>query len=302
MQSKNLKNLLASALLGMAGLASMTAVAAERITVENVGLAGPESVVHDPVDDVYYVSNINGGIADKDGNGFISRIAPDGRVLALKWADGAVAGTTLHAPKGLTIAGRTLYAADIDTVHLFDLATGTPQGSVLIPGATFLNGLAALPSGEVVGTESALRVEGTTVTPTGKDFVYRIGKDRQVAVIAQSPQLNQPNGITALPSGGFLVATRGAAEVYELSPAGEKRYVRTLPGKIVDGVGVAPDGRVFASSWETSEVYAMAPDGQVVSLFGKLAAPAADFHFDLQRGRILLPLLRANSLVFAPLQ
>lgn len=301
MQSKNLKNLFASALLGMAGLVYMAAAAAERITVANVGLAGPESVVHDPADDVYYVSNINGGIADKDGNGFISRIAPDGRVLALKWADGATAGTTLHAPKGLAIAGRTLYVADIDTVRLFDLATGAPQGSVLIPGATFLNGLAALPSGEVVGTESALLAEGATVTPTGKDFIYRIGKDRQVAVIAQSPQLNQPNGITALSSGGFLVATRGAAEVYELSPAGEKRHVRTLPGKIVDGVGLTPDGRVFASSWETSEVYTVASDGRVASPFGKLAAPAADFHFDLQRGRILLPLLRANSLVFAPL-
>ena len=77
--------------------------------------------------------------------------------------------------------------------------------------------------------------------------------------------------------------------------------VRTLPGKIVDGVGVAPDGRMFASSWETSEVYSVAPDGQVASPFGKLTAPAADFHFDLQRGRILLPLLRANSLMFAPL-
>ncbi|MFT3777397.1 MAG: hypothetical protein QM772_03800 [Ottowia sp.] len=292
----NLKTWLASALLAPA-----VALAAERITVENAGLAAPESVVHDTVDDVYYVSNVNGGIADKDGNGFISRIAPDGRVLALKWADGATPGTTLHAPKGLAIAGRTLYAADIDTVRLFDLATGKPLGDVPIPGATFLNGLAALPSGDVVGTESALLVEGTTVTPTGKDFIYRIGTDRRVTTVAQSPLLNQPNGISALASGDFLVATRGAAEIYELTPAGEKRNVRTLPGKIVDGVGVAPDGRVFASSWETAEVYAVAPDGKVSSPFGKLAAPAADFHFDVKRNRILLPLLRANSVVLVPL-
>ncbi|VFR57280.1 periplasmic ATP/GTP-binding protein [plant metagenome] len=279
----------------------LVAWAAGRITVENVGLASPESVVHDTVDDVYYVSNINGGIADKDGNGFISRVAPDGSVLALKWADGANDGTTLHAPKGLAIAGRTLYVADIDTVRLFDLATGKPQGEVPIPGATFLNGLAALPSGEVVGTESALLVDGTTVTPTKKDFIYRIGTDRRVAVVAQTPELNQPNGIAVLASGQFLVSTRGAAEVYELTPGGEKRNVRTLPGTIVDGVGLAPDGRIFASSWETSEVYTVTPDGQVSTPFGKLAVPAADFHFDLQRGRILLPLLRANSLVFAPL-
>lgn len=296
MSFPSFKVLLASALF-----TPFLAWAAERITVEKVGLVAPESVIHDSVDDVYYVSNINGGIADKDHNGFISRVAPDGRVLALKWVDGAADGTTLHAPKGLAIAGRTLYAADIDTVRLFDLATGRPQGALAIPGATFLNGLTALPSGEVVGTESALRVEGATVTPTGQDFVYRIGTDRRVAIVAQSSELHQPNGIAVLASGNFLVSTRGAAEIYELTPAGEKRNVRALPGKIVDGVGVAPDGRVFASSWETSEVYAVTSDGQVSSPFGKLAAPAADFHFDGARGRILLPLLRANSLVFAPI-
>ncbi|NDL66033.1 hypothetical protein [Acerihabitans arboris] len=185
-------------------------------------------------------------------------------------------------PKGLAIAGRTLFAADIDTVHLFDLATGTPQSSIPIPVATFLDGLSARPSGEVVGTESALLVEGTTVTPTGKDFIYRIGTDHIVSIVAQSSQLNQPNGITVLPSGGYLVSTRGTAEIYELILAGEKRNVRTLPGKIVDGVG-------------------QTPDGQVSSSFGKLAAPAADFHFDLKRGRILLPLLRTDSRVLAPI-
>jgi sugar lactone lactonase YvrE len=272
-----------------------------RITIEQAGLAAPESVVHDTVDDVYYVSNINGGIADKDDNGFISRMAPDGQILALKWADGAAEGTTLHAPKGLSIAGRTLYVADIDTVRLFELSSGKPLDAIPIPGATFLNALAALPTGEVVGTESALRVEGTNVTPTGKDFIYRIGTDRRVAIVAQSPQLKQPNGIAVLPSGHFLVATRGAAEVYELTPKGEQRKVRTLSGKIVDGVGVTPDGRIFASSWETAEVYSVAPDGEVSSPFGKLAAPAADFHFDLKRNRILLPLLRANSVVLAPI-
>lgn len=288
--------LLVSALFG-----PIMALAAESITVQNVGLAAPESVIHDTVDDVYYVSNINGGIATKDGNGFISRIAPDGKVLALKWADGTTESTTLHAPKGMAIVGRRLYVADIDTVHLFDLATGAPQGSIPIPGATFLNGLSALPSGELVGTESALLVHGNTVTPTGKDFIYRIATDRSISVIVQSAELHQPNGISALASGNFLVSTRGAAEVYELTPDGQKRNVRALSGNIVDGVGMAPDGRVFASSWETSEVYAVAPDGEVSSPFGKLSAPAADFHFDARRGRILLPLLRANCVVLAPI-
>ena len=289
------------ACLTLALLGPALAWASASITIANVGLAEPESVLHDTVDDVYYVSNIHGGIADKDDNGFISRIAPDGGVLALKWVDGTAASTTLHAPKGLAIAGRTLYVADIDSVRLFELPSGKPQGEIPIPGARFLNGLTALSTGEVFGTESALRVEAASVTPTGHDFIYRIDTDRRVTIVRQSPQLQQPNGITSLPSGHLLVATRGAAEVHELTPAGEQRKIHVLPGSVIDGVGQTPDGRIFASSWQSSEVYVLAPNGQVSSAFGKLAAPAADFHFDTKRQRILLPLLRANRVLLAPI-
>ena len=69
--------------------------------IANVGLDGPESVLYDGVDDVYLVSNIKGQPLTKDDDGFISRIAPDGRVLQLKWIDGASRGVTLNAPKGM---------------------------------------------------------------------------------------------------------------------------------------------------------------------------------------------------------
>ena len=118
----------------------------DRLVVENVGLASPESMVHDADADVCYVSNINGGSADKDCNGFISKVAPDGRVLALKWVDGNSPNVTLHAEKGLAASGKMLYMADIDTVRLFDLNSDAWIADVPVPGATFLNGLAPLPA------------------------------------------------------------------------------------------------------------------------------------------------------------
>jgi hypothetical protein len=57
----------------------------QMIRVADVGLSTPESVLHDAVADVYLVSNINGSPLGKDGNGFISRLAPDGSLLELKW-------------------------------------------------------------------------------------------------------------------------------------------------------------------------------------------------------------------------
>src|SRR5690349_877932 len=53
------------------------------------GFSTPESVFHDTEADIYYVTNINGGPGDKDDNGFISKLSPDGTIAELKWIDGA---------------------------------------------------------------------------------------------------------------------------------------------------------------------------------------------------------------------
>jgi hypothetical protein len=71
------------------------------------GFDSPESAVHDPLTDVYLVSNIGGAVPAaafaKDGNGFISKIAPDGTVLDREWIGLGRNGVTLDAPKGLAI-------------------------------------------------------------------------------------------------------------------------------------------------------------------------------------------------------
>ena len=41
-----------------------------------MGFESPESVLYDELADLYLVSNVNGGLADADGNGFISRLGP----------------------------------------------------------------------------------------------------------------------------------------------------------------------------------------------------------------------------------
>ena len=74
---------------------------ADAILVTGVGLATPESVLHDRTADVYLVSNVNGAPVDKDDNGFISRLSPHGSVVELKWIDGADEDVTLNAPKGM---------------------------------------------------------------------------------------------------------------------------------------------------------------------------------------------------------
>ena len=80
-------------------------------------LQAPESVVHH--DGHFYVSNVSGQPAEKNGRGFISKINKDGDIVSLKWVTG------FNAPKGLGIYQNKLYVADIDRVAKVDIATGT---------------------------------------------------------------------------------------------------------------------------------------------------------------------------------
>jgi hypothetical protein len=65
--------------------------------------AAPESAYYHAASNSVFVSSINGQILDKDGNGYISRLSPDGKVVSAKWATG------LNAPKGLRSVGNTLW-------------------------------------------------------------------------------------------------------------------------------------------------------------------------------------------------
>ena len=67
-------------------IAFSTAASAPKLLWETKGLAQPESVVEDPATGVIYVSNINGAVMQKDGNGFISRLTADGKMLERQWS------------------------------------------------------------------------------------------------------------------------------------------------------------------------------------------------------------------------
>src|SRR5262249_52756837 len=87
------------------------------IVVKDAGFKTPESVLYDPEQDLYLVSNINGKPIDADSNGFISKVSPEGKVVELMWIDGSKKTSSLNAPKGLAISGNLLYVADITFVR-----------------------------------------------------------------------------------------------------------------------------------------------------------------------------------------
>lgn len=269
----------------------------EAIRVADVGFATPESVLHDTSSDVYLVSNINGAPTAADGNGFISRLSPDGEVLELKWIDGEAEGVTLNAPKGMAVSGGMLWVTDIDCVRMFDLAAGTPAGEVCVDGATFLNDLVAHPDGAgVLLTDSGL---DPTFAPSGTDALYHMTADGYAAVV-RDPEFGAPNGVATTADGSALVVTFMSGQVFSVTGLDEKEQVLAVEGAQLDGVEVLADGRVLVSNWATSCVHLLDTDGTLTCAMPDLEAPA-DIGFDANRGHVLVPLFNANEVRIIPL-
>lgn len=258
----------------------------------------PESVLYDAAGDVYLVANINGNPADKDDNGFISRVNPDGRVDQLKFIDGAGDSVTLNAPKGMGIRGDTLFVADIDEVRMFDRTTGSVLGSRPVRGATFLNDLTVGPDGTVYVTDSGLRED---FTPSGSDALIRFDAGGRPVRMIRGDALGRPNGIVADSSGVFVVSY-GSGEAYHITPSGERHALPKPAVGELDGLVRAADGALLASSWEDSSIVRLAAGGSAwTKLMGGLPTPA-DIGLDTRRNRLLIPSFQNNRVEIRPLR
>ena len=108
------------------------------------GVQSPESAYFDAASGFVFVSNIGGGgPTGKDGDGFLSKLTPDGKVVAAKWITG------LNAPKGIRSSGGRLWVSDIDQLVGVDIAQGKIAERVAVPGAEFLNDVACDAQGAV---------------------------------------------------------------------------------------------------------------------------------------------------------
>jgi sugar lactone lactonase YvrE len=288
---------------GLAGVVSGSAASGAQapITVSE-GLLGPETVLHDTQTDVYLVSNVNGDPSGKDDNGFISRVSPDGKVLELKWIDGAAADVTLHAPKGMAFRREYLLVADIDAVRVFDRKTGKQAGNWPVNGATFLNDIAVSADNVVYVTDTAISFAGGSAKPQGTAAVYRFeGDQKQPTMLSKGEALRGPNGIAATPEGPVFVTFLGNHLLRLKAKADAPETVATLPAGGLDGLARLSDGSFVVSSWEAQGVFQVTAGGQARQIVRNVSSPAG-IEVDEKRRRVLVPQLMENRLVIGPLE
>lgn len=266
------------------------------------GLDTPESVLHDPEQDVYFVSNIGGNPSQKDGDGYVARVHPDSLDAPNRdFIRGGRPGITLHAPKGMAIVGDTLWVADIDAVRAFDRRTGRQYGAVSLAalGATFLNDVARGGGDTVYVSDTGIRFAANgEMTRPGPNRIYAlVGRTPTVAV--EGEILSGPNGVVWDSAGRrLLVAPFNGPTLLAWSPAGGAPNPRRLaagPGSF-DGLALLADGRLLVTSWADSSVYAVRADTAMTRLISGVSAPA-DLGVDARRNRVLVPLFNENRVV-----
>jgi len=269
------------------------------VVIKDVGLKTPESVLYDAEQDVYLVSNIDGKPDGVDANGFISKIAPDGKVLELKFIDGAKKTSTLNAPKGLAISGTKLYVADITFVKIFDRKTGASLGKIAAPGSTFLNAIAAAPDGTIYVSDSGVKVgKDGNMEGTNTDAIYKIGKAGRADKLVAKPELGRPNGLAADDKGVWVATMSGA--FYHVGVDGNVDPPQTLPMPMNDGLVVTPDGSVYVTSWAGSAVLKGKPGGTFEPVIKDVKSPAG-MGYDSKRNVLLIPLFQLDAIQLSTL-
>ena len=263
---------------------------------ETRNLQGPESARYDRDLDVWFVSNVNGTPLQKDNNGYISRLRPDGAPYTLKFIEGGKKGVTLNAPKGLAINGDTLWVADIDVARAFNKRTGALIANVSTR-ARFLNGAAVGPDGAVYMTDTGILFgpKGDVSHP-GPDQVFRITRAGAKAVLT-SPKLEGLNGITWDPQRKrFVIVSFLGKGIYGWAPGNnEVESIGSGPGQ-QDGVVFLPDGRLLVTSWTDSSLFVL-ENGQAQKVASKVPSPA-DIDVAPRDSRVAVPLLMENRVEF----
>jgi hypothetical protein len=262
------------------------------------GFSTPESVLYDPAADVYLVSNINGSPLDQDGNGFISRVTPEGEIAALKWIDGEAEGVTLSAPKGMALLDGVLYVSDIDCIRGFDRETGAPAAEICVEGATFLNDIAVGPNGELFVSDTGMRAGPDGFEPSGSAAIHRMSPDGRQAPIVVGDQLGVPNGLAVGPRGLFMVSF-GSGQIFQVGVDGSLTPVTGESERQLDGIEFLPDGSFLFSSWGDQGVFLVGADG-VQTQVASVEAPA-DIGYDATRNRVLIPLFMGDEILIVEL-
>lgn len=232
-----------------------------------------ESTLYDKNTKAIYVSNINGHHSEKDGNGFISKMNPDGSISEQNWVTG------LNAPKGLAVMNGKLYVTDIDELVEINMSDRKIAKKYPVQGATFLND-AATDGKKIYFSDSQ----------TGKVHVMDNGK---VSTLTEG--MEGINGLAFNDKGQLFVLDGKGLRKYNMDNKNTETVNDVVTGG--DGLVIIDDNTYIASRWQ-GEIY-LIKDGKEHLLLDTKAEESntADIDYIEEENLVLVPTFMKNKVV-----
>jgi hypothetical protein len=250
------------------------------------GINAPESVFVDSASGFIFVSDINGAPDQRDGNGYISKLGNDGKMITAQWVSG------LNAPKGLRSHNGTLWTADLDEVVGIDIASGKITSRTKIDGAKFLNDVAVGEDGTVY------------VTDTVGSRIYAV-KNGKATVFAEGDDIEYPNGLLVekdrlvvggwgKPEADFTTKVPGRLFTLDLKTK-KKTLITPEPTANIDGLESDGQGGYIVSDYMAGKILHVGAGGGV-HLLKQLKQGTADLAYVPASKLIIVPEMSENKI------
>jgi sugar lactone lactonase YvrE len=250
------------------------------------GVDAPESVYIDAPSGSIFVSIIGGMPGDRDGNGRIMKLTPDGKVVSATWVTG------LNAPKGLRSHNGTLWTADIDEVVGIDIASGRVASKLKIDGAQFLNDVA-------VGDDGTVYVSDMLASK-----IYAV-KDGKASVFAEGDNVEYPNGLLVdgdrllvggwgKPEPDFSTKVPGHLFALDLKTK-QKTLITPRPLGNIDGLELDGRGGYIVTDYQKGLLLHVSSAGES-KVLKQFKAGSADIAFVPTGNIVIVPHMNENTI------
>lgn len=254
------------------------------------GFSMPESITSNG--ERFFVSSQGQDFMSKDGDGFVSEISADGKILNQNFLP--LKGV-LNAPKGMSIINNVLFVADLDRVVGFNIDNRRIVFELLIDGAKLLNDICQLENGFIAVTE----------TVSGNIYKINISK-KTIEIIGNIPTVN---GIAYNQNTNQLLVCSngenyGDGAVYLKSENSEFKELPNIANGFFDGIEWIDDEHLLISDWVTFPVNG---SGKLwlydlknqQSEFNIIEESIADIYFDNKTSKIYMPQMLHNRVLIS---
>ncbi len=254
---------------------------------KNLKYATPESFLYDKASGFYFISNINGSPAEKDGNGYIIKLDSAMNLVDNYFIDGKNDDYILNAPKGMAVINGALYVTDIDMVRYFDIENGEHLGEMDFRSfePKFLNDLAFDSSGNLY------------VSDMLDSTIYKVEEAGEISVFITME--DGPNGLLFHADSNLYNVTWHKGRLLRISLEGQIEEIDlAAPMGHLDGIDADSTGVLYFSDHKNGIVYTYDLEkGLLRKIVDSLNTPA-DISLDEKHRQILIPQFNSSAALY----